>query len=61
MIFPPSKNGMVVLIYDIKQMADALLKLAEDQSLRKRMGAANLEKAKLYSWDRVSRMYLQHA
>ncbi len=55
------ENGIVVETGQVDQMADALLKLAEDQSLRKRMGAANLGKVKSYSWDRVSRLYLQHA
>ncbi len=54
-------NGLVVERGDVDEMADALGRLIENESLRKRFGQANLEKSRLYDWDRISKMYLEHA
>lgn len=54
------ENGIVVAPGDIEKMAEALGRLVENESLRKRFGQANLEKSRLYSWDRIGKMYLEH-
>jgi len=57
----PGDNGFIVEPGDTDSMADVLYRLATDKSLRKRMGEASLSKSKSYGWDRISRMYLEHA
>jgi len=52
------KNGIVMEPGDISEMEEALLRLVEDKALRRRMGEANLAEAMFYSWDRISRLYL---
>jgi glycosyltransferase involved in cell wall biosynthesis len=52
------ENGLVVPPGDVEAAASALRKLLDDQSLGKRLGAANRERAALYDWGRISRMYL---
>ena len=54
-------NGLVVEPGQVDEMADALGRLVENESLRRRFGQANLEKSRLYDWDRISKMYLEHA
>lgn len=54
-------NGFVAKPNQPDEMADALYKLATDESLRKRMADANRERSKFYGWDHISRMYLEHA
>ena len=55
------ENGYVLEPGDIEGLAEALGRLAEDASMRKRMGAINREKSAGYTWDIISRKYLQHA
>jgi glycosyltransferase involved in cell wall biosynthesis len=54
------ENGMLVEPGDVGEMASALLQLAGDQPLRQRWGGINLAGSDNYSWDRISRMYLEH-
>ena len=54
-------NGLVVEPGEVDEMADALGRLIEDESLRKRFSQVNLEKSRLYDWSRISKMYLEHA
>ena len=54
------ENGMVVEPGDPDEMTRAILQLAEDKRMRQRMGAVNLGRSDDYSWDRISRMYLEH-
>jgi phosphatidylinositol alpha-mannosyltransferase len=51
-------DGLLVRPQDEKPLADALLQLLLDQSLRDRMGARGRVKAKDFGWDRVSREVL---
>jgi len=55
------ENGFVLEPGDAEGMAEALLQLVQDEPLRERMRQTALEKSKLYSWDRISRLYLEHA
>ena len=55
------ENGIVVAPGDVDSMAEALGRLIEDESLRRRFGQANHEKSRLYGWERISKMYLEHA
>jgi glycosyltransferase involved in cell wall biosynthesis len=54
-------NGLVVERGQIDEMADALARLIENESLRRQFGRANLAKSRLYDWERISKMYLEHA
>jgi glycosyltransferase involved in cell wall biosynthesis len=54
-------NGIVIEPDHTDDMADAILNLAEDRTLRERMRLANLSLAESYSWDRISRAYLDHS
>ncbi len=60
-VIKTGKNGIVVEPNQPEAMADALYELASDRDLRARMGAANLERAPSYSWDRISKLYLEEA
>jgi glycosyltransferase involved in cell wall biosynthesis len=53
-------NGFVAEPNQPDEMADALYKLATDETLRKRMGDMNRERSKFYGWDHISRLYLEH-
>jgi glycosyltransferase involved in cell wall biosynthesis len=55
------QNGFVVPPGDVEQMAVAIQRLVDDRALRKRFGEVNREKSELYRWDRISRLYLEHA
>lgn len=55
------ENGFVVEPGRAEEMAEALRTLVRDFALRERMSRANRERAKQYSWERISRMYLEHA
>ena len=54
-------NGFVVKPNAVDAMAEALYKLAMDKSLREEFGRKNIENSQLYSWDRISRLYLEYA
>jgi glycosyltransferase involved in cell wall biosynthesis len=54
------ENGIVVEPGHAEEMAEALVQLLRDESMRKRLGQANLERAAPYSWERISRLYLEH-
>ena len=54
-------NGIVVEPGDSEAMAKALYRLVSDHSLRSRMGVENANRSTKYSWDHVSRLYLEHA
>ena len=59
-IVQSGENGMVVEPGDVGEMAKGLRQLASDRELRQQMGALNLARSDNYSWDRISRMYLEH-
>jgi glycosyltransferase involved in cell wall biosynthesis len=52
-------NGIVAQPGNVKEISEALYRLASDESLRKRFGQANLKKAVEYDWEIISRRYLQ--
>ncbi len=52
-------NGIVVEPDEPEQMASALLQMIDEPQLRKRFGQVNLERARYYDWDNISRMYLK--
>jgi glycosyltransferase involved in cell wall biosynthesis len=54
-------NGIVAQPGNVKEMSEALYRLASDESLRKRFGRQNLVKAGGYDWEIISRRYLQLA
>ncbi|MCP4592738.1 MAG: glycosyltransferase family 4 protein [bacterium] len=54
-------NGFVVEPGDVDAMAEALQDLLEDDALRTRMAQASSIKAQNYAWERVGRLYLEHA
>jgi glycosyltransferase involved in cell wall biosynthesis len=54
-------NGFVVPPGGVEQMAVAIRRLVDDRALRQRFGEVNREKSELYRWDRISRLYLEHA
>jgi glycosyltransferase involved in cell wall biosynthesis len=54
-------NGVVIEPDRTDDMACAILNLVEDRSLRERMRQANLSLAESYSWERISRTYLDHS
>lgn len=51
-------NGILVKSGDHLQMANAIIKLLDDSLLCQSIKRANVEKAKLYSWDYISKKYL---
>jgi len=51
-------EGLLVPPKDRKQLAQALLSLATDESLRQRIGANGRTKALEYGWDRISQRIL---
>jgi glycosyltransferase involved in cell wall biosynthesis len=53
-------NGFVVEPGDPDVLADALGRLAGDEDLRRRIGRQGQEESRDYSWDRISRKYLEH-
>ncbi len=55
------ENGYVIPPGDYEQMGEALLELLGNEALREKYGAANLDRSKNYSWDRISREYLKYA
>ncbi|MHC4799706.1 MAG: glycosyltransferase family 4 protein, partial [Planctomycetota bacterium] len=52
-------NGIIVEPGQIDKMADALQRLATDEGLRKKMGAASLERSTHYGWETISKKYLE--
>ncbi len=54
------ENGLLVEPGQADEMTGAILQLAADKGLRQRMGAVNLSRSDNYSWDRISRLYLEH-
>ncbi len=54
-------NGIVVEPGDFDGMAEALNKLSADKSLRNSFGLENFNKSKNYSWENISRRYLEYA
>jgi len=55
------QNGIVVPPDEPDAMAEALLKLVNDEDLRVRMGTESAAQSKQYTWDRIARQYLEHA
>ncbi|MCC6484202.1 MAG: glycosyltransferase family 4 protein [Armatimonadetes bacterium] len=53
------ETGLVVPREDEKALAGAMSKLANDEPLRERMGAAGRERARLFSWDTITEQYLE--
>lgn len=58
-IIKMAKNGLIVEPGNPNQMADALNILINDETMRRRMAENNRVKAKFYSWENISRMYLE--
>ena len=54
-------NGIVVEPGNPDALAAALRTLAGDEAMRKKYGAANLERSREYDWDVISRRYLEYA
>ena len=54
------ENGMLVEPGAAEEMAGAIRQLAGDKDLRQRLGTVNRRRSDNYSWDRISRMYLEH-
>ncbi|MCK4753237.1 MAG: glycosyltransferase family 4 protein [Planctomycetes bacterium] len=52
-------NGLVANPHNVDEMADAILKLLNDEKNRKQMGNYSHTKAKRYDWNRISKIYLQ--
>jgi glycosyltransferase involved in cell wall biosynthesis len=57
----PGVSGSIVEPNDPDAMATALLGLIRDASLRERYAEAALARSEDYSWDRISRLYLELA
>lgn len=55
------QNGFVVEPGDVEKMADAIRRLIVSRELRESLGALNLARSEDYSWDRISRRYLEAA
>jgi len=54
------ENGFLVEPGQTDDMAEAIGKLATNPDLRKSLGAENLVKSENYSWERISRLYLEY-
>ncbi|MBI2836415.1 MAG: glycosyltransferase family 4 protein [Chloroflexi bacterium] len=54
------KEGLLVPPKNVPQLAEALLTVLGDSSLRRQMAANGTVKAQRYSWDQVSREILEH-
>ena len=55
------ENGFVVEAGDVEAMTDRLSRLLSDSDLRTRQSMSTAEIIQDYSWDRVSRRYLELA
>jgi phosphatidylinositol alpha-mannosyltransferase len=53
-------EGLLVLPGDEGLLADALLELLDDESMRRSMGAQGARRAEEFSWDRVSQQILSY-
>jgi glycosyltransferase involved in cell wall biosynthesis len=53
-------NGILVSPGQIEEMAAAIQNIAGNGSLRSRMAEANARQSEVYSWDRISRRYLEY-
>lgn len=58
-IITDGKDGLLVPVGDVEAIAKGLLKLIEDDELRRSMGAAARESAQRYSPERIADAYLQ--
>ncbi|MGQ9588115.1 MAG: MSMEG_0565 family glycosyltransferase [Thermoplasmata archaeon] len=52
-------DGMLVPPGDVRGLADSIIKLLRDRSLRERMGRAGAERVKEFSWDNTARIVLK--
>ena len=57
-VMTDGQEGLLVKSKQSKEIANAVAKIESDESLRKRLGANGLEKAKDYSWDNIVRQML---
>lgn len=55
-----SEEGLLVPPGDEKALAQAILSLAEDRTLREQMGARGKIKAQKYSWENIARQILDY-
>jgi phosphatidylinositol alpha-mannosyltransferase len=55
-----NEEGLLAPVGDEEALAQAILSLSENRSLREQMGAKGIVKAKNYSWENVSRQVLDH-
>lgn len=51
-------NGFILEWEDVERLAELLLMLVRDDALRQRLGSASRTKAERYSWEEVSKSYL---
>ena len=52
-------NGLVVEPDDLEGLSDALLRLLADEELQRSFSRSMLEHSERYSWESVSRSYLE--
>jgi len=48
------ENGLLAKPYDVKMVAENLIKLLKDDEMRKEMGEKGLKMIKNYSWDKIT-------
>lgn len=53
-----NKNGIVVQLGNVQEMAEALCRLLENQEFRQKLGHENLVRSQHYSWGVIGREYL---
>ncbi len=53
-----NKNGMLVPVGNIEQLAKAMLHLAEQPGLCKTLGSAARETANEYGWDKIIKRWI---
>ncbi|MDQ3811056.1 MAG: glycosyltransferase family 4 protein [Chloroflexota bacterium] len=55
------REGLIVAVGDVPRLAEAMLRLAEDPSLRQRLGAAARRRAQARpTWDQVAALFFGH-
>lgn len=53
-----NETGLLVPAEDVPALAQAITRLADDDALRQRLGAAGQERAKAFDWDAIAEQYL---
>ena len=57
-IVQDDETGLLVPAEDVPALAQAIARLADDASLRQRLGAAGRERAQAFDWDAIAEQYL---